>query len=299
MTTINTSEDLLRLLREDPHFYEQARRLILTDELIALPERFAAFALRVDGFIAKQEQFNERTDGFTAKQEQFNERVDGFIAKQEQFNERVDGFIAKQEQFNERVDGFIAKQEQFNERTDARFERIDARFERVDARFERVDARFDRIDARFDRIEGDLSHFKNRFSESQVAEEAATIAMAMGFTLARVLSNADLVQMCLHPDAGLLPHGDLVSFTRADLVLEVSNEEGNRQFVAVEISYTADRRDTDRARRNADYITLFTGQPAHAAVASARNDHDIQSLIDEGAIRWYALEDHADEAEVR
>ena len=262
MTTINTSEDLLRLLREDPHFYEQARRLILTDELIALPERFAAFALRVDGFIAKQEQFNERTDGFIAKQEQFNERVDGFIAKQGQFNERVDGFIAKQGQFNERVDGFIAKQgqfnervdgfiakqEQFNERTDARFERIDARFDRVDARFDRVDARFDRIDARFDRIEGDLSHFKNRFSESQVAEEAATIAMAMGFTLARVLSNADLVQMCLHPDAGLLPHGDLVSFTRADLVLEVSNEEGNRQFVAVEISYTADRRDTDRAK---------------------------------------------------
>ena len=48
MTTINTSEDLLRLLQEDPHFYEQARRLIPTDELIILPERFATFAGRVE-----------------------------------------------------------------------------------------------------------------------------------------------------------------------------------------------------------------------------------------------------------
>ena len=48
MTTINTSEDLLRLLREDVHFHEQARRLILTDELVNLPERSTEFAGRVD-----------------------------------------------------------------------------------------------------------------------------------------------------------------------------------------------------------------------------------------------------------
>ena len=213
MTTINTSEDLLRLLREDPHFYEEARRLILTNELITLPERFAAFAARVDDFIAKQEQFNQR------------------------------------------------------------------------------------VDSRFDRIERDLSHFKNRFSESQVAEEAFTIAMAMGFTLVRVVSNSDLVQMCQHPAARSLAQNDLISFTRADMVLEVSDEEGSRQFIAAEISYTADLRDTDRAQRNADYVTRFTGQPAHAAVASARNDHDIQGLIDRGTVWWYPLEDQTDGAE--
>ena len=236
MTTINTSEDLLRLLREEPEFYEQARRLILTDELIALPERFATFAARVDDFIVKQEQFNE-------EQRQFNQRVDGFIAQQEQFNQRVD--------------------------------------------------------SRFGRIERDLSHFKNRFSESQVADEAFTIAMAMGFTLTRVLGNSDLVQMTQHPAAQQLPQNDLISFTRADLVLDVSDEPGDHQFIAVEISHTADRRDTDRAQRNADYITRFTGQPAHAAVASARNDNNIQGLIDEGTIWWYPLEDDTDGAETQ
>ena len=43
MTTISTTADLLRLLREDPDFRDQVRSLLLTQELIELPERFARF----------------------------------------------------------------------------------------------------------------------------------------------------------------------------------------------------------------------------------------------------------------
>ncbi len=262
MSTINTKADLLRLLREDAEFYDEVRRLILTDELIALPERFAAFAFRVDGFIVKQEQFNQRVDGFIAEQEQFNQRVDGFIVKQEQFNQRVDGFIVKQEQFNQRVD------------------------------------------SRFDRIESDFSLFKNRFSESQVKEQADVIAMALGFNLLHTVTAAELVAMSRLPPAQDLPRNSLVSFSRADLILLVTDAAGEQQYLAVEISHSADERDTDRARRNADYLTQFTGITAHPAVASARNDRRIQPLIDNGSVRWYPLEDEtgadqvsADEAE--
>ena len=62
MTTINTSEDLLRLLREDAHFYEQARRLILTDELITLPQRFTELVQIVTELSTKLDAFAEATD---------------------------------------------------------------------------------------------------------------------------------------------------------------------------------------------------------------------------------------------
>ena len=94
MTTINTSEDLLRLLREDPHFYEQARRLILTDELINLPERFAAFAGRVDDFIARQEQFNERVDAFIEEQRGINQEPKATNQEQRGVNQRVERILA-------------------------------------------------------------------------------------------------------------------------------------------------------------------------------------------------------------
>ena len=94
MTTINTSEDLLRLLREDPHFYEQARRLILTNELITLPERFAAFAARVDDFIARQEQFNERVDAFIVERRGINQEQQATNQEQRGVNQRVERILA-------------------------------------------------------------------------------------------------------------------------------------------------------------------------------------------------------------
>ena len=44
MTTINSQEDLLRALRENPEWKEAVRALILGEELLQLPARFNAFA---------------------------------------------------------------------------------------------------------------------------------------------------------------------------------------------------------------------------------------------------------------
>ena len=48
MTSIPTAADLLRLLREDPDFRDEVRRLVLSQELLELPERFARFEAYVE-----------------------------------------------------------------------------------------------------------------------------------------------------------------------------------------------------------------------------------------------------------
>ena len=48
MTSITTTADLLRLLREDPDFRDEVRRLVLSQELLELPERFARFEAYVE-----------------------------------------------------------------------------------------------------------------------------------------------------------------------------------------------------------------------------------------------------------
>ena len=210
MATINTPEDLLRLLREDAHFCEEARRLILTDELIRLPERFDGFA------------------------------------------------------------------------------------ERTDEHLGRIDGHLQRIDERFERMERDGAYSKNWDSEAQAVERAASIALVLDYDLIRIVPNEELARMTRLPAARDLPRGDLISFSRADLVIEAVDEMANRRFIAVESSHTADERDTRRALRNAEYLTRFTGEPAGAVVASVRNDRNIQSVIDSGQVRWYALEDESD-----
>ena len=44
MTTINTADDLLKLLDSNPDFLDAVRNKILTDELLALPAVFSSFA---------------------------------------------------------------------------------------------------------------------------------------------------------------------------------------------------------------------------------------------------------------
>lgn len=48
MATINTIEDLIQLLDDNPHWVEALRLRLLTRELIELPEKFARFVDAAD-----------------------------------------------------------------------------------------------------------------------------------------------------------------------------------------------------------------------------------------------------------
>lgn len=61
MTTINTLEDLVRILREQPAWAEAVRAVLLTDDLLDLPARF-------DQFVQSQEETNRRLSEMLAQQ---------------------------------------------------------------------------------------------------------------------------------------------------------------------------------------------------------------------------------------
>ena len=91
--------------------------------------------------------------------------------------------------------------------------------------------------------------------------------------------------------------GERRSFYAADLVLEGIDADGNTHYVAAEASFTADRRDTDRARRNAQFLTRCTGQPAQPIIASVGNDREVAELVEAGAVGWFRLEEREFEAD--
>ena len=220
MTTINTSDDLLRLLEEDANFYQAARRLILTNELLELPTRFNAFV----------------------------DRVDQFITKQEQFNDRVDQFITKQEQFNEG------------------------------------------IEASLKRIDNSIGDLKGNTARYVVAAHFGEIPELLGLEFQDSLSRQQLRQLIGPVGRNISSAGDWQSFIRADLVLITTNPDGETYYIAVEASYTADKRDTTRARRNAELLHRLTGYPCHAVIASVHNVHEIEAEIRTSAVHWYQLD---------
>ena len=59
-----------------------------------------------------------------------------------------------------------------------------------------------------------------------------------------------------------IPQNELDSFEVADIIIEGRHRDtAETHYIAVEASYTASRRDTDRAIRNAGFLTQFTGRP--------------------------------------
>ena len=262
MVTINTTDDLLRVLAENPEWKAAVRREILTEELMALPARF-------DRFVETQGRVNEEQSQFNADQRKVNEEQSQFNADQRRFN-------AEQLQFNADQRRFNAEQLQFNAR---------------------VDQFMVRTDARFDRLEGDIANFRSDYARSNAIREADAIAGDMGFSLVRALSYADLRNMHQHADTSGIETRLLQSFRRADLVMEVLDDHGANHFVAVEVSYTADERDTGRALRNAGFLERFTGRPAHAAIVSVRNTAEVQSAISTGQVHWHRLENRDPDTE--
>ena len=135
-----------------------------------------------------------------------------------------------------------------------------------------------------------IGELRGKVARQVVGVHFLEIADGMGFRFKGLLTRQDIVQMLIQRETSDIPQNDRRSFFRADLVIEVTDSDGAIHYIAVEASYTTGERDTSRAQRNAALLTQLTGHPAHAAIASVRNVHEIQALIDNGTVYWYALE---------
>ena len=139
---------------------------------------------------------------------------------------------------------------------------------------------------RLDRMEGDSGTLKGYWARNTAVSDAAGIAQDMGLEFVRTLTASDLMEMSRNQ----LDRETGRNFRRADLVIEAT-KDGSPEYVALEVSYTADQRDSGRALRNAGFLTRFTGRKATAGVASVRNTREVEQLVESGELYWHPLED--------
>ncbi len=207
-----------------------------------------------------------------------------------QFASQVTAFIERQEEFNSQITAFIARQEEFNAWVTVRFQKMDDRFQIMDDNLQRMDDHFQIMDVRFRRVTDDLGVLKGHVAGRVAREMADDITESLGFEIIELLNGKDLrVMLRGHKPHDISP-GTRRSFYLADMVALVEDQDGNRLYIAAEASYTADARDSQRAVRNAQFLTRFTGIDAVPAVVSLSNDRDVQQLVDAGSILWFQFE---------
>ena len=146
------------------------------------------------------------------------------------------------------------------------------------------------------RLRADISPLKAAHARNAAIEQADFIAEDMGFELVRILNRGDIKRLLRGQDVSDISRANLRSFRLADLIMLVVDDKGQLCYVATEISFTADSRDTTRAIRNAELLNRFTGWPARAAIAGVRRDNEIVG-IESSLVFWYELDKSSLEVE--
>ena len=181
MTTINTIEDLIRLLDENPEWVEALRARLLTRELVEMPQTLARFV--------------ETTNPPMRRPGKLNGRAETDMAELKADNVNIKVVLQG--------------------------------------------------------IRDDLRYLKAGHARNAAVTDAYNLAQDMGLRYVGIMDRAELGSLLDANDTSDLASGDLRSFRRADLIIRAVDGEGQPCYIAAEISFTVNGRDTSRAIRNA------------------------------------------------
>ncbi len=230
MTTINTSDDLIRALRQQPELLETVRTLLFNEELLSLPRQLAEYA-RIT---------NERLDGLEARMDRLDARVDQFVAAtREQFrlvHERLD-----------RLESDVAEL-----KTDVAELKTDVK----------------RLDDNVGGLIGSDLERRTRESILNIAKDELNLtrgrillgeAGGMDQQLREAIERAE--------EQGLITGEQVDNLHVADIIIR-ARRASDRKYIhaVVEVSRTIKDRDIDRAADRADTLAAVVGDEAIAVV---------------------------------
>jgi DNA repair exonuclease SbcCD ATPase subunit len=182
--TINDLQDLTRLLRERPEWLSEVQRIVLTDELLAMPrelaelrrdtdKRFAELAEALRQLTLRFEEAQRRNDERFAELAEAQQRNDERLAELAEFQRRAEVRFAE---LTEAIKQLTARFEEAQRRNDERFaelaefqRRAEVRFAELTEAIKQLTARFEEAQRRNDERFAELAEFQRR-SEVRFAE---------------------------------------------------------------------------------------------------------------------------------
>lgn len=288
MTTVNTMEDLMRLLDENPVWQEAVRVRILTPQLLELPENFAQHR---EEFLQLSNEFAQHRAEFVQLAEEFAQHRSEFVQLSEEFARHRGEFLQLSTEFARHREEFVRHRAEFLQLSDA-FVQHQGDFLKLSTTVVEVHAQLVELRGEFNEhrreMREDLSQIKAAHALYMTSRMGAHFAQELGLQYRRRVEPEELTAITHNRTE--LTRAQRKSFNLSDLIFMAADEEGAERYVVVEVSYTANGRDSKRALEHAEILTRYTGIPALSAVAGVRYTYDLQPLFDSGQLHWLELE---------
>lgn len=240
--TVEDYYDLLRLLHEHPEWRPELRRLVLSDELLALPELVRELA-------EAQRRTEARIEALTEAQQRTEVHLSALAEAQRRTEERL-------EALTQRVDALTQRMDELTQRVDA----LTADVQRLTLNVAELTGTVRRLSDRLDRVMGDILELRYR--------EHAGGYFGTWVRGARVIAPAELEDTLQER----LTHDEILDVLRLDLLVRGrwrALPETPEVWLVVEVSSVIDEGDVARAWRRARLLRR-AGYRAVPVVAGER-----------------------------
>ncbi len=140
------------------------------------------------------------------------------------------------------------------DRVDAQIGALTERMDRVERRLQRVENRLERVERRLQRVEGRLGRMEGRDLEREILAQPRAFVRRKDMTAVRAVSSDERYDI-----SARLPEEEENELDLLDVILEGTALDGERAYVAIEASITADRHDIERSHARALLLAKAAG----------------------------------------
>jgi hypothetical protein len=263
--TVDDFHALLRLLEQHPEWRADLRRLLLTEELLGLPQAVRALADQVARLAEAQARTEARIEQLLGAQARTEARIEQLAEAQTRTEARVAQLLEAQARTEARIEQLAEAQA----RTEARVEQLAEAQARTEGRVAQLAEAQARTEGELQRLTGVVGALRGELLELRYQRRAAALFQAL-LRRIRLLDHQSLGQLLDDAvDAGRLRPEDKSEILWADVVV-TGQREGHEVYLLVEVSSVVDRADVERAARRARLLEQATGVSTLAAVAGER-----------------------------
>ncbi len=318
MTTpaeIRNIADLYRILEEQPQWNEALRSRMLSAELLAMPQQLVALRQTAEEHTRQlveqtaqlkelrqiAEENTRQVVALRQTAEEHTRQLEGhtrqFVELRQIAEENTRQIVALRQtaeehtrQLEEHTRQFVELRQTAEEHTrqladqTAQLKELRQTAEENTRQLVELRRITENHTARMNRMEGDNSKIKGRMAEFKSGATSAVISSRLDLWNPQPLPTEQL--LVIARDLGL-NRSERDSFVAADLVFQGTDDDEQTFLCAVEISWTIQQHDIDRAQRNADLLRQALRHPTHAVVYGDRYEFN----LDWGKVRWVKMKD--------
>ena len=256
--TVREFHDLIKILEEHPEWREELRRLILTDELLKLPEivreqaeNLRTLTARVDALAEDLRTLTARVDALTARVDALAEDLRTLTARVDTLTARVDALAEDLRTLTARVDALTEDLRTLTARVDTLTEDLRTLTARVDA----LTAQMSALTGRVERLSIDVADLKGDSLERRYRERAHAYFSRL-IRNAHTLSQDELVALAEEAlERGFISEEERDELLWTDVIVKGRDMKTSAEvYLVAEVSWRAGVEDVERASRRAEIL---------------------------------------------